>query len=162
MVPARAIVANTIDSRTAKPGDQIEAKLSGTVHLKNGPELPRGTELIGTVAADDTNTNGTSRLALRFTQAHLKDGKTIPIKATIVSLYSADSSEGLDHHMWTANTLQIDQEHALSGVELHSKIADENSGVLVSKKKGDVKLPHGYGIALAIAANPAGQQSGNI
>ena len=39
----------------------------------------------------------------------------------------------------------------MSGVDLHSKIADSNSGVFVSTKKDDVKLPRGYGIALAIA-----------
>jgi hypothetical protein len=161
MVQAEAILEKTIDSRKAQAGQEFKAKLGDNVQLKNGPELPRGTELIGTVSTDDMQTSGTSRLALRFTQAQLKDGKTIPIKATIVNLYSTDSAQSLDPNFWTPDELQIDQEGALSGVELHSKIADNNSGVLVSTKKGDVKLPQGYGIALAISALPVGAQTGN-
>lgn len=160
MVPAEAILAKTIDSRKAQAGQQFSATLSDKVQLKNGPELPRGTELIGTVATDDMHASGTSRLALRFTQAQLKDGKTIPIKATIVSLYNADGGDSYDPNFWTPDVLRIDQERALSGVELHSRIADRNSGVFVSTKD-EVRLPRGYGIALAIAARPASQGNGN-
>ena len=153
MVPAEAMLLETIDARKAKPGQQIKATLSGKVQLRNGPELPRGTQLIGKVVADDMQASGASRLALRFTQAELKDGKVIPIKATIVSVFNADNLGNLDpNSWWTPKTLQIDQEQALSDVDLHSKIADRNSGVFVSAKKHDVKLPEGYGIALAIAA----------
>lgn len=153
MVPAEAMLLETIDARKAKPGQQIKATLSDKVQLRNGPELPRGTQLIGTVAADDMQASGASRLALRFTQAELKDGKVIPIKATIVSVFNADNLGNLDpNSWWTPKTLQIDQEQALSDVDLHSSIADRNSGVFVSAKKHDVKLPEGYGFALAIAA----------
>ena len=161
MVPASATLDRSLDARKAKQGQQIKATLEDKVQLKNGPELPRGTELIGTVATDEMHTNGASRLALRFTQANLKDGKVVPIKATIVSVYDANGSARFDPNIWTPKTLQVDQEHALSGVDLHSKIADGNSGVFVSASKDDVKLPIGYGIALAIAARPADRQSGN-
>lgn len=47
--------------------------------------------------------------------------------------------------------LQIDEIGALSGVDLHSRIASKNSGVFVSTKKDDMKLSAGSEFALAIA-----------
>lgn len=152
MVCAEAVLTQTLDARKAQPGQEFSATLSDKVQLKNGPELPKGTVLIGTVATDNMQKSGTSSLALRFTRAKLKDGKEIPIKATIVSIYDAGTSESLGANPWTADMVQIDQEGTLLGVELHSRVAAENSGVFVSKKKADVKLPKGYGIALAIAS----------
>ncbi len=154
MVAAQATLVKGIDAREARPGQTFRASLSNKVQLKNGPELPRGTELIGTVADDQTQMKEGSRLALRFTQAKLKDGKVIPIKATIVNVYSQSDPEDTNNSsedFWTPKTVQVDQEDALSGVDMHSKIADMNSAVFVSTKKSDFKLPQGYGIALAIS-----------
>ena len=161
MVPARAALSMSLDAKKAHSGHPIRATLAETVHLKDGTELPSGTALIGTVATDDMQIKGTSKLALRFTKARLKDGKIIPIKATIVAIYPPEdeNSEGYDvvagdqdSNTWTNQTLQVDQIGALSGIDLHSKIASKNSGVFVSTRKDDVKLEQGSEIALAIAA----------
>ncbi len=164
MVPARAALVRTLDAKNDRPGEQFVAKLSQTVHLKDGQELRNGTELIGVVSTDDmqnAGTSGTSRLALRFTEAKLKDGKVIPIKATIVGVFGpeAENSQGYDvqagdqqPNFWNKGTLQVDQIGAMSGVDLHSKIASRNSGVFVSSKKDDVKLKYGSELTLAIAA----------
>ena len=45
----------------------------------------------------------------------------------------------------------------VSGVDLHSKISSQNSGVFVSMKKNDVKLKAGSEIQFAIA--PAASNS---
>ena len=74
IVSAKIHLVKALDARKAQPGSQFEATLDGTVHLKNGTELPRGTVLIGTVAAGEMQSAGASHLALRFTQAKLKDG----------------------------------------------------------------------------------------
>lgn len=161
MVRAEAVLLKSLDARDAQPGQQFRALLSDKVKLKDGTELPRGAELIGTVSRDNTHSNGASSLALRFTQADLKNGKTVPIKATIVSVYNTDSSEAADPNDWTPGVLQMVQENAISGVDLHSKIADANSGVFIAKGKDDVKLPQGFGIALAIAGRPGAMQSGS-
>lgn len=161
MVPARAALSMNLDAKRTHSGHPIRASLAETVRLKDGTELPSGTALIGDVATDDMQIKGTSKLALRFTQARLKDGKIIPIKATIVAVYPPEdeNAEGYDvvagdqdPNNWTNQTLQVDQIGALSGVDLHSKIASNNSGVFVSTRKDDVKLTQGSEIALAIAA----------
>jgi hypothetical protein len=151
MVPAEANLSKALDAKKLQPGKQFSAKLADTVHLKNGPKLPRGTELIGTVGTDDMQLNGNSKLALRITEAKLKDGKTIPIKATIVGIAPSGTPEYSDSNPWTSATLQVDQVGAMKDVDLHSRIAGNNSGVFVTTTKDDVKLGSGSEIMLAIA-----------
>jgi hypothetical protein len=158
MVPALAQLTRALDSNSIHTGDQFRATLSGNVHLNGGVELRHGDALLGQVAEDDTNTPGRSRLAVRFTQAVLKNGQTIPVKATIVALYTPDSLISEDSanpevpNSWNDGTLEVDQIGVVKDVDLHSRISSSNSGVFVSTKKDDVKIPAGSEIALAIAA----------
>lgn len=156
MVPVDAYLAKTLDAKKSQSGTQFEAVVDGTVHLKDGTELPYGTVLVGTVATDQMQTGGTSTLALRFTEAKLKDGKTFPIHATIADIagpledvgYMESSEEPL---AWSRQFYQIDQIGAVHDADLHSSITDPNSGVLVSTKKDDVKLVAGSQLSLAVA-----------
>jgi hypothetical protein len=170
MVPAQAVLVKDVDSRTAQPGQQFQVTLSSTVQLKNGPELPRGTMLVGTIATDNAHASGSSTLALRFTQANLKDGKSIPIVATIVGIAPPSTYEGginvgdvTPPDPWDGKTLQSDVIGAEAGVDLHSRIAGDNSGVFVATKKSDVKLAASSQFALAIGAQSAvaGMNGGN-
>jgi len=160
MVPAQAALTRTIDARKAQPGQQFRVTLSKPVQLKDGPQLPRGTELVGTIVADPSGANSTSKMELRFTQAELKGGQVVPIIATIVGFYGP-VNEDVDGHpiapgtqepnTWRSDFLEIDQIEPETGVELRSKIAGENSGTLTSTKKSALKLPAGSEFALAIA-----------
>jgi hypothetical protein len=156
MVPARADLTKTLNANNLRAGQSFEARLSKKVDLKNGPVLPKGTELVGKVLHDQAGENGeASTLTLQFTQADLKNGKTVPIKATIVGLYSAQNQFGTSYgttqmpNYWTPQTLQVDQINALHDVDLHSKIAADNSGVLKSTK--NIRFTQGTEFALAIA-----------
>jgi hypothetical protein len=167
MVPATAMLLDTIDARKMQPGADVKVQLSGKVHLANGPELPTGTVLVGTVVNDDMNIQGNVKLGLCFTQAQLKDGKTIPIKATIVGAYTdpqdaASAYNGYTSQQpnsWTNGTLAIDQIGVASGVELHSRITSNISGVFVATNRDDIRLRKGSDINLAIAAAPGARQS---
>ncbi len=170
MVPARAALVETLDARDARQGEEFTAKLRQSVQLKDGPKLPNGTELIGVIGTDDMQSGGTSKLALRFTEAKLKDGQVVPIKATIVGVFGPESRDGEGYDVpagdqqpnnWNDGTLQVDQIGAVSGVDLHSKIASANSGVFVSTKKDDVKLTKGSELTLAIAAHGGSQAATN-
>ncbi len=156
MIPVDASLQRNLDARKDKPGAEFEARLNSTVHLKNGPKLPSGTMLLGTVTTDHMRVRGTSRLALRFTEAKLKDGKDIPIKATIVNVSQPNYGYSMDGTspalIWSDKTLQVDELDALSGVDLHSKISAKNSGVFISHKKDNMKLSAGTRFTLAIAA----------
>ncbi len=155
MVPAQAELVQTLDSKKTPPGYKFEARLASTVHLDNGVELPRGTMLEGTVATDDMQVNGMSKLALRFTKATTKSGEVVPIKATIVGIDRAEEMDAESDQAtndWTDKTLAVDQEGVLPGVDLHSRISSRNSGVLVSTDKDKMTLHSGSEIELAIAA----------
>lgn len=156
MVPATVDLKHTLDARKVHPGDHFEAVLQHDVQLKNGPKLDGGTVLLGTVTADSTQP-GNLRLALRFTQARMKNGQTVPIKATVIQIaqpaWGAGTGTNLANQsgLWSPRTLRVDQIGAFSGVDMHSAIASRNSAVLVSKKKDDVKLVAGSQMELAIA-----------
>jgi len=167
MVPAEAVLAQSLDANSVRTGAQFQAKLSDTVHLKNGVKLPKGTALIGTVATDRMRADGTSRLALRFTKAQLKDGKVVPIEATIIGVAPPEYGSAWDGsdaqaapEQWNGKVLQVDEIGAISGFDLHSSIAGTNSGVFVSAKKDHVKLSDNTQISLAIAPRGRNQMSG--
>jgi hypothetical protein len=170
MVPAQAVLDRALDAKKAQKGEQFHATLSGKVHLKNGTDLPRGTTLVGTIADDNMQQYGArSMLALRFSQAQLKDGKTIPIQATIIGVGQPASTDSWDQSAggappdaWNGKALQIDVVGVLSGVDLHSRIGGENSGVFVSTKRDDMKLAAQSQLSLAITSEGPGGASGGI
>ncbi len=158
MKPASARLVANLDAVKDQPGYAVSAKLQGKVTLSDGTELPGGTLLLGKITTDDMQQQGTKKLALRFDQARLKNGTTVPIRATIVGFYpstagdiDASDSAVAPANNWTASTLAFDQEGVASGVDLHSEIGSQNSGVFVSTKKDDVKLKQGSQIQFAIA-----------
>jgi hypothetical protein len=165
MVPAEVHLPKALDARKARQGDQFEAVVDGTVHLADGAELPHGTIVIGTVTNDQLRANGDSRLALQFTQARLKDGKAVPIRAMIAGISGPPAGAGyMDDSPgppeWSRQTLQVDEIGVMSHLDLHSRIDGADSGVLVSSARDDVKLAAGSRMMLAIAAEGNGAGGG--
>lgn len=156
MVTATANLNKELDARKLHPGDSFQAVLQRNVQLKNGPKLDRGTILLGTVTKDQLQP-GNAQFAFRFTEAKLKNGQTIPVKATVVDLASPlgdrDMNLAEQNGIWSPQNLQVDQTDAVSGVSMHSAIASRNSATLTSSKD-DVKLSRGSQILVAIAAQP--------
>jgi len=159
MVSANATLLHNFDAKDLKANSEVRAKLNSIVKLENGTKLASGTVLVGHVVQDQTEPKGQdTRIAFDFNQAQLKDGRTVAIKATIVGV-TPDANQDVGYLVqpgdkWTNGPLQIDQVGVLSGVDLHSRIAGDNSGVLVSTKSNDLKLRQGSGIQFAIG--PAG------
>jgi len=167
MVPAQGALVTAIDAKKDSPGKEFQVRLVKTIKLDNGPELRSGTILVGQIAQDDMQVAGNSKLALRITEARLKSGDVVPIKATIVGVAAPNTVDTTGHSVmpgeqdnntWTNQTLGVDQVNAISNADLHSKIASTNSGVLVSTKD-DVKLKKDTEIELAIASAPKNDQS---
>lgn len=160
MVPAEVALTRTLDARRDQSGSAFEARLDGTVHLKNGTELPHGTVLEGQVTTDRMRSNGASRLSLQFTEAKLKDGKTIPIEATIVGISGPSESGDIYGNYtgplpWNGTTVKYDDIGVLSHVDLHSTIGATNSGTLVATDKSNMKLITGSRLSLALAEKTA-------
>ena len=155
MVPATAALTTALDAQKMQAGTQFQAVLDQTIRLNNGTELPHGTRLIGTVTKDDMASMGKFALAIRFTQAELKDGKTLPIKATVTDIQqgqaiSASPDAQATVTPWDGKSMVVDEIGALNDIDLHSRINGENSAVFVSTKKDDVRLAAGSEMELAI------------
>lgn len=150
MVAAIAKLPHTLDFDKDLDSN-IQAELYGKVTLSNGTVLPAHTVLIGKVSRDEMHSAGTE-FAVRFDQAQLKDGKTVPIKATIVGIRRAGfgNDDYATSNNWTSQTLTVKQIGVVSGVDLHSEIASNDSAVFVSTKGRDVKVPAGSDLKLAI------------
>lgn len=160
MVPAQVALEKGLDAKKVRAGQQFEASLTGKVYLKNGVELPSGTKLMGTVVTDSAQ-SGNPTLALRFTQAEIKDGKSVPIKAMIVGVNPPQEGPPVDTttqpaNTWNYNAQQVDDVGVMSGVDLHSRINGDNSGVFVATKKSNVKFAARSQFALAIAPAESG------
>lgn len=151
MVPAVAILPHTLDADKDHLDSTFLAELDHKITLSDGTVLPSHTVLSGKITRDDMQATGKSEFAVRFDQAQLKNGKTVPIKATIVDIARPTSNdEYAVTNDWTIQTLSVRQLDVVSGVDLHSEIGSNDSAVFVSSKKHDVKVPAGSELKLAI------------
>jgi hypothetical protein len=168
MRPAPASLTQPINATKVKEGDPVKATLNAKIQLKNGSELPSGTDLTGQVTVNQMREDGKYRLALVFNNAQLSNGTVIPIKATIMQVYGSTTgvpNSAVNYHpmglnvtqeypiakYWTGKSLRINQLNALNGVDLESSVAGDNSGNFVSKNRGDIKLSPNSVLILAIA-----------
>ena len=154
----------TLDSKSAAAGQVVTAKLDGTVTTADGTKLPKGSELIGKVA-DVKNANGAASVSLVFTSAKLKDGKEIPVKATVLAAYPqsdpvADTLGGAAEPppaQVEGDSVFDQPAGALEHVEMTSAVKDHNSGTF-SSTTGNFKLLAGTDLQVGIA--PASAASG--
>ena len=155
---------HTLDSKSAAAGQVVTAKLDGTVTTADGTKLPRGTELIGKVAQVKSANGGAVSVSLVFTSAKLKDGKQIPVKATVLGAYPAVDLVG-ETLGDTASTgpaparvdgdRTFDQEPgALAHVAMTSAVKDKDSGTF-SSADGNFKLVAGTNLQVGIAPETA-------
>jgi hypothetical protein len=84
-----ATLNSSIDSKKAKPGEQITAHTTEAVKSTDGRMiLPNGTKIIGHViqASARANGQGQAMLALQFDKAVLKDKQEIPLNVVIQAI----------------------------------------------------------------------------
>jgi hypothetical protein len=87
MVPAQAELSKSLDSKKAKQGDAVNAKLTADVQIPNAQELPKNTVLEGHVDQVTASENKSdSTMVVTFDKAKLKDGQELSIKATVIGL----------------------------------------------------------------------------
>lgn len=161
LVGVNAKLDHTIDSKSAMVGQAVTAKLDGSVRTADGVDLPRGTELMGKVAEVKNSGSGPVSLSLLFTIARLKDGKTIPVKATLLAAYPEDEGDGVytqamgEAPAHVAADDSVDQEPgALRHVSMKSAVKDSDSGTFTSTR-GNFRLTAGTYFQFGIAPEAA-------
>jgi len=163
LVSASARLTHGVDTKNAAEGQVVTAKLTSNVKDATAMELPKGTMLIGKIEHVKMSTNnGPARLSLVFTEARLRDGHTVPIKATLLGAYPS-SDGGYSAYAAVGGPLigtqphyipydqKIDQEPGtLSHVAMHSAVQSHASGVFTSKDR-NINLRSGTEFQIAIA-----------
>jgi hypothetical protein len=154
-----------LDSATATQGQAVTVKLDGSVKTPDGVKLPRGTELVGKVAAVQPSQNGgPASVSVVFTTAQLKGGKQIPVKATLLAAYPGDQGAGAQYSDEVTNMVadsvsadhEVDQQPgALGGVELKAAVKDEDSGTFL-RTSGNFKLKAGTFFQVAVGSAASG------
>jgi hypothetical protein len=87
MVQAQAQLDKTLDTKKAKQGDPVTAKLQQNVQIPDSQALPKNTVLEGHVdQVQGSENKGDSTVTVTFDKAKLKDGKELPIKATVLAV----------------------------------------------------------------------------
>lgn len=171
LVGAQARLINNVDSKDATQGQVITAVLTDNVKTADSTELHKGTLLIGKVQdVQKSDNNGPSKLTVVFDQAKLKDGKTIPVKATLLGAFPAPEGFDVDGSgspvallpQSIPDSRQVDQEPGtLSHVAMHSAVQSDASGVFTSDDR-NIDLKRGTQLQFALAPTaPTSEQSGN-
>lgn len=97
-VSVSAELTKGIDTKRAKVGDPIEARVTSTAKLPDGTELPRGTKLIGKVTdvRPSSKQEKNAHLAFNIDHAVLKDGQQIPVHAALTSVTAPAQTTAAD------------------------------------------------------------------
>lgn len=96
--PLSAVLMNDVDTRKAKVGDVIKARVYSGFVAPNSTRVPPGSVVSGHVTEVSKLVKGSveARLAILFDQAQLASGQTVPVHMGIVGLAAAPPSPALE------------------------------------------------------------------
>ena len=150
LMAGNARLTQRLDTKSATAGEKITAKLTNTIKTPEGLTLPNGTELLGRVdQVKSSNDRSPAKLVLTFDQAELKDGKQVPIKATLVGISPAGSIPQLPEKVARDDSF-LQEPGTLSGVSMHSAVKADSSVTLTSRDK-NIDLRNGTQMLIAVA-----------
>jgi hypothetical protein len=77
-----------LDTKNAKQGDEVDARVTDAAKLPDGTELPRGTKLVGKVTdvKAKSKEDKSAHLAFNIDHAVLKDGKELPVVVVVMAV----------------------------------------------------------------------------
>jgi hypothetical protein len=102
-----AVLNSSIDSKKAKPGEQITAHATEPVKSTDGRTiLPKGAKIIGHVTQASSRSNGQSEamLAIQFDKAVTKDGQEIALGNAVIQAVAAPSMQASSYSTDTDRT----------------------------------------------------------
>lgn len=89
-----ASLEKPIDARKCKPGDEVVAKTTQNVKSNGKVVVPKGSKIVGHVTQAQARTKGESEssLGIAFDHAILRDGRQVPLTASIQAIGSSAQS----------------------------------------------------------------------
>ena len=150
---------HALESKNAAVGQPVTATLKGSLKA-DGLDLPKGTDLVGKVAEVQPAQDGTpASVSVVFTTAKLRDGKEVPVKATVIAAFPQSADDGIEGTgvAMGAAPKQVpldgvyDQEPgALSHVTMKSAVKSSDSAIFTGS--GNFKLPAGTFLQLGVGS----------
>jgi len=159
-----AELTKRIDTKNAKQGDEVDARVTSTAKLPDGTELPRGTKLIGNVTDVKAKSKDDKRAHLAFNIDHavLKDGKEMPVMVAVTSVTGPAQSSAND--MMTPGPGggggaaggggAGSTTHVPSPVMAGSEQSQSNAGGVLKSAQDHVPVGNMPGVMLSAASGP--------
>jgi hypothetical protein len=165
-----AELTKRIDTKNAKQGDEVDARVTSTVKLPDGTELPRGTKLVGKVTDVKAKSKEDKRAHLAFSIDHavLKGGKDVPVMVALTSVTGPAQSSASDMAMpgaggggggaaaggagggGMAGSSASAPSAAMAGMEQ----SQPNAGGVLKSAQDHVPVGNMPGVMLSAASNP--------
>lgn len=177
MTTVVANVEKTIDAKKAKPGQAFAAKTVVGTTLNDGTVVPVGSVLEGHVdSATKSEHHSDSTLVLTIDKLKLKDGKEIPVKATILQVSTFEKEFGNGNgqpHTGPFENSKRDSAmmnsslagqggssgpHPVPGLSVTSSVNDPNSGTL-TQKRDNVHLSNENQMQISVGVMPKGMKA---
>lgn len=105
-------VVKTLDSSKLKEGDSFEVETAGSFKLADGTLVPKGSKILGHIAASKARSKGDpdSQLALAFDKLNISGGKQMSLKGEVQAVFPP-AEEPMGPNMSTAGTSQGGSAH---------------------------------------------------
>jgi hypothetical protein len=171
MVNLIATVDKSIDTKKAKAGDPFNAKVATAGKLDDGTEVAIGSVLEGHVDSVTPSQNkGDSVLTVTIDKLDIKNGKEIPIKATITGVASTSDEDDKgysDPSSYRATSIPATRPastqdpngpkapHSVPDLKLTSSPHDAASGTFTYAKK-NLHMNNSFQLQVSVAAAPPG------
>ena len=160
LVSANAELTQGLNTESSRQGQTVMAKLTANVTTAGPMELPKGTMLMGTVEQVQPGSGNKSEISIVFNKARLKDGREVPIKATLLgayppaAVYTSGGGVGsylpIQPRLIPSDEKVLQDPGALSNVTMKSAVQSDVSGTFLSTKN-NIQLSQGTQLQLAIA-----------
>ncbi len=173
-----ATLERSVDARRAKPGDEVTAKMNEDFTTQSGVTIPRGSRLVGRVTEARPHARGegsaaaASQLGIVFDKAVLKDGREVPMQATIQALAAARSHAQGDIASGSHDVGAFGSSHASGGGLAGGSIGGlggagggvvgSATGTAGAAVGGATRLPRSGGGAAASGAGAASAHGGAL
>jgi len=171
MVNLVATVDKSIDTKKAKAGDPFDAKVATAGKLDDGTDVPIGSILEGHVdSVTPSEKKGDSVLTVTIDRLAIKNGKEIPVKATITQVASTSDEDDKgysDPSSYRAQNIPSTQPasmqdpnapkapHAVPDLKLTSSPHDATSGTFTFAKK-NLHMNSSFQLQVSVAVAPPG------
>lgn len=128
-------LAKPLDSKKLKEGDEVQAKLTGSITLPNGVTVPRGTTVIGhvTEAKARSKNDAESALGISFDKIVMGKGEDTPIKGVLQAVApnpNGDVSTGAYLDQGPSLRMATQSQTPSTVSESKPVLSDQSTGVL--------------------------------